>query len=342
MIINDDRAQAIARHYRDVLGREPDDGGLSYYHGCGMSTDAIRDVLAASEEGKRRRGEQAVAPVASPSRAGPKIAYCVMTLNRLAELREGIDRMRGHVDHIIVVDGGSQDDTIFWARSDPAIDLVLSPWRDNFPGQRNVYMRRARELGAEWVIVSDSDEHYCPDAARDMRSIVAAASASGHGGVEFRSVDMDYRGDTLVSRRESDFYKMLAIRLDAGLEYDERHNPHEALNRGVRAMRADNRYYYEHKKRIGVVAHRGARNFFVGGGGLNERPPKWHEFKAIVRETMGDIQWPAFDRVLVRGEVPDRVLDWMRAHKNDNERGGDSEVRELHELFFSLYHPERR
>ena len=45
------------------------------------------------------------------------IVYCMMAQNRLLEVKHCIDLVEPYVDKIVIVDGGSTDDSIFYLRS---------------------------------------------------------------------------------------------------------------------------------------------------------------------------------------------------------------------------------
>lgn len=60
--------QIVAQIYRDVLGREPDIGGLRNWVGSGLSPDAIADAIRNSPEGlayQKRRNYMILAAVAA-------------------------------------------------------------------------------------------------------------------------------------------------------------------------------------------------------------------------------------------------------------------------------------
>lgn len=288
-----------------------------------------------------------------------KIAHAVMGQNRLHELKLVVARMRSHVDHLIYVDGGSIDDSILWARNE-GLDVVLSPWSDNFPAQRNKYVERARELGVEFLWVSDTDEVYCEELARSVRSLSEFAVQCDFTGYLIRSVDVTMLGEREHSRRdatgEAAWRKPLAFRITPGMRYqpagrgplEERAPVHEEIVFGEgETFKAfaplPDRFWYEHRKQLGALAVRGARNFYIGGGGDNERPQKWRDFRSIISRTWpGTLpSWHEFERAMIADRIGWQVEEWIDAHRHDDERGGDSEVRELYLYFFRILHPER-
>lgn len=277
----------------------------------------------------------------------PRIGWACITLNRLAELRVVIRRMAGNVDAMIVIDGGSVDDTVHYLRGRGDVDYRIIPWRDHFSNQRTHYIERARQLKLDWLFVSDTDEWYSQETARNLRVLASLWHDRGFGGLELRCEEVGLLGDREHVRKRADpehsFYKLLGFRVTTGLHYEG--NPHEGLVWGggeqLPVVRAPGRFYYEHVKPLGVIAARGARNFYIGGGGDNERVPKWEEFRREVSRAYGpNFDWPDFDRQLVRGEVASNVARWILDHRHDHERPGDSEVREMYLYYFRILHPE--
>lgn len=76
-----------------------------------------------------------------------RIHAALMTQNELTDLVPNLQALEPHVHTITVVDGGSTDGTIpylrNWAKqpSGAKIRLFIHPWKDNFPEQRNNYLK---------------------------------------------------------------------------------------------------------------------------------------------------------------------------------------------------------
>lgn len=314
-----------------------------------------------------------------------KIAWGCIAQNRLDELKVSLGRVLDKVDHCIVVDGGSIDGSLpyLWGlqrRRQKAgkddLHVLLRPWRDDFCWSRNQYLDEARRLGCDWVVVSDTDEWFSPETADNLRTVVGMYADMGFRCIAFRDEPVTLLGGEEVARNvvldeSKAFFKPLAAKLTPGLHYVG--NPHHGWvwpehegDRFKPIANAPVRFCYSHvKEKIGTVAHRGARNFYVAGGGDNERPQKWREFRALVNawfagkewwEHVGDhgreidpgcptclrlMPWHAFDHALQAGHDFSQMWGrWIVEHRHDDDRGGDSEVRELYLLAYRLYHPE--
>ena len=63
------------------------------------------------------------------------IIYCMMTQNRLWETKRCVENALPYVDHIVIVDGGSLDDSIPYFRNmsteEPKLHFYIHPWCDS-------------------------------------------------------------------------------------------------------------------------------------------------------------------------------------------------------------------
>ncbi|HEX5131264.1 MAG TPA: glycosyltransferase family 2 protein [Candidatus Krumholzibacteria bacterium] len=84
-------------------------------------------------------------------------------------------------DEVVVVDGGSVDDTAALARAHGA-RVVVNRW-PGFAVQRRFALAQTQR---EWVLVCDADEEVTPDLARAVRSVVDAPAGSGPAGYRVR------------------------------------------------------------------------------------------------------------------------------------------------------------
>ena len=94
------------------------------------------------------------------------IAVVILTQNSVRTLRRTLDSVR-EFDEIIVMDGGSLDETEAIARSYDRVRFLFEPF-PGFAAQRNNALRHVRH---DWVLVVDSDEEVTPPlrARRNLR-----------------------------------------------------------------------------------------------------------------------------------------------------------------------------
>jgi glycosyltransferase involved in cell wall biosynthesis len=103
----------------------------------------------------------------------PRIAALIITQNRSQRLRVALAHVKRLASTVVVVDGGSEDDTEAVAHEANAV-VVHRPFDDNFSAQRNAGLRHVAK-DADWVLRIDDDEAFSPGFVEDLRPIMAAA-----------------------------------------------------------------------------------------------------------------------------------------------------------------------
>ena len=114
----------------------------------------------------------------SPPR--PRLSVIVITRNeaqRLPRCLASVD----WADEIIVVDSGSEDDTVALARAGGARVIETADW----PGFGPQKSRALAAATGDWVLSLDADEWLSPELAQEIRQVLAAAplDADGTGAV---------------------------------------------------------------------------------------------------------------------------------------------------------------
>lgn len=273
-----------------------------------------------------------------------KIIYCMMTQNRLLETKHCLDLVGPYVDEMVVVDGGSVDDSVFYLRNRKDVHMFLHPWKDNFSEQRTNYLMRAREVAGNdnfWCLISDPDEWFEEKTLKELRRIATFCEQGGANMAQFQCRSVSLKGEERVWENLDNYWKGLFFKYEPGIKYVG--NPHETLAppSGLRAIRTP--FLYEHVKQENIIWHRGMRNSYCGGGGpnLGSRNPFWVELKAIVKEVYGrDLSWHEYDRELLSGNIDERIKRWMYKMKDETGWDGASEMREHYKTYFRIYHPE--
>lgn len=280
-----------------------------------------------------------------------KIIFCQMTMNRLPETRACVEKYLNYVDKVIIVDGGSIDDTIFyfrnWAQEESKITFQVIPWKDKFYEQRTNYLRLADKFAerGDYLLVSDPDELLEDKTLENLRKVASYLERNNKNVGCFRSHDISLKGPKVVHENIADYWKHLFYKWEPGMYYVG--NPHEAMimPSGFNAVNFD--LTYTHTKQENVTWHRGARNFFVWGVGRDHRaePDKhkmsvWLSMKEVCSAAGAPENWHSFDAYFLRGNVDQRLKNWMISHRSVEGFEFASEAREMYKLYFRIYHPE--
>ena len=97
----------------------------------------------------------------------PLISVCMIVRNEAENLPECLQLAQGFADEIIVVDTGSEDDTVAVAEKYGA-RVFHFPWRDDFSAARNESLRAAR---GKWIIWLDADDRIYPSQHAKIRRL---------------------------------------------------------------------------------------------------------------------------------------------------------------------------
>jgi len=276
------------------------------------------------------------------------IVYCMMAQNTLLEVKQCIDLVSPFVDKIVLIDGGSTDDSIFWFRNleedNPNFHFFIHPWQDNFSGQRNNYLKRAREIVSTddfFCLISDPDEFFEVHTLANLYNVQEECLKNGYNMASFRCRSVTLKYDRRVWESLDNYFKGLFLKWHKDLKYTG--NPHEGIDMpgGQRILRTE--FVYEHSKQQNVIWKRGARNQFIGGGGpnLNKSNKLWVELKGLVKEIYGkDLLWEEYHKEMLKGNLDQRLKDWMIKVRLETGWDGSSEHRECYKYYFRILHPE--
>lgn len=275
-----------------------------------------------------------------------QIIYCMMAQNNMMEVKACVERALPHVDHIVIVDGGSVDDSIFyfrnWSKKEPKLHFYIHPWTDNFSGQRTNYLRHADEFAqpGDWILVSDPDELFEEATFKNLRGIAQAVVSKGNynaAGFQCRAISL--QGPERVWENLDNYWKHLFYKWEPNMRYVG--NPHETLviSGGLRIVNTP--FIYEHIKQDNVIWKRGMRNLFVGGGGpnLGTKNSRWQDLRDICK-SLGIDTWHQFNSYLLKGNIAQSLKDWMIKYHDIDGFDGASEHREVYKTYFRIYHPE--
>lgn len=98
----------------------------------------------------------------------PTLSVCVVTQNRAKLLAGALGSVRGLATELVVVDGGSTDETVAIARAEPNVRVLERPF-DDAAHQKNFAIEHAR---GDWILVVDDDERIGPRMRRRIPKLV--------------------------------------------------------------------------------------------------------------------------------------------------------------------------
>jgi len=104
----------------------------------------------------------------------PRISAIIITRNEAANIADCLDSV-AFCDERIVVDSGSEDDTVRIAEKMGA-RVAHRAW-DGFGVQKNFALSLA---GGEWVLSIDADERVSPELASELRAATETATVDGY------------------------------------------------------------------------------------------------------------------------------------------------------------------
>lgn len=103
----------------------------------------------------------------------PQLSLSMIVRDEAARLRDCLESVHGFVDELVVVDTGSQDDTIAVASACGARVHQLA-WPGDFAPARNMALEL---VSGDWVLVLDADERLRPEAIEPLRRLMQQPDA---------------------------------------------------------------------------------------------------------------------------------------------------------------------
>lgn len=95
------------------------------------------------------------------------ISACIIAKNEEDSIKRCLDSLKDAVDEIILVDTGSEDNTIEIAKSYGA-KIYHHPWNQDFSEVRNVSLEKANE---KWLLIIDCDEELVKDSIPVLKEL---------------------------------------------------------------------------------------------------------------------------------------------------------------------------
>ncbi len=178
------RGQCCGRDFREIALDEPSRNKSLFAPAPSHASDAheargLQERWALVNELKDPGAPEAnpvpEAPWVSEDRE-PFISLCMIARNEEKDLPRCLERVKDHVDEIVLVDTGSTDRTVEIAK-DYGARILHRAWDDDFSAPRNLALAEAK---GDWILVLDADEVVAEASLPLIRDLCKLECASGY------------------------------------------------------------------------------------------------------------------------------------------------------------------
>ena len=104
-----------------------------------------------------------------------RITACYIVRDDAVHLKKSIESLRSQVDELIVLDTGSQDDTVHAAEAYGAA-VYHWAWQDDFAAARNAALAH---VTGDWIVFIDADEYFSLETRDHLRAVIEEADHTG-------------------------------------------------------------------------------------------------------------------------------------------------------------------
>ena len=99
---------------------------------------------------------------------GMKISACVIVKNEANNIAQWLENMQAIADDIVVVDTGSEDNTVEIVRS-YGVEPYYFKWCSDFAAAKNYALEQAK---GDWILFLDADEYFTPASIQKFREVL--------------------------------------------------------------------------------------------------------------------------------------------------------------------------
>ena len=135
----------------------------------------LGDVTAAEHWQNKAERYAKGGTVLEVAMGNPKITACYIVRDDAVHLKKSIESLRSQVDELIVLDTGSQDDTVHAAEAYGAA-VYHWAWQDDFAAARNAALAH---VTGDWIIFIDADEYFSLETRDHLRAVIEEADHTG-------------------------------------------------------------------------------------------------------------------------------------------------------------------
>ena len=135
----------------------------------------LGDVTAAEHWQNKAERYAKGGTVLEGAMGNPKITACYIVRDDAVHLKKSIESLRSQVDELIVLDTGSQDDTVHAAEAYGAV-VYHWAWQDDFAAARNAALAH---VTGDWIVFIDADEYFSLETRDHLRAVIEEADHTG-------------------------------------------------------------------------------------------------------------------------------------------------------------------
>ena len=135
----------------------------------------LGDVTAAEHWQNKAERYAKGGTVLEGAMGNPKITACYIVRDDAVHLKKSIESLRSQVDELIVLDTGSQDDTVHAAEAYGAA-VYHWAWQDDFAAARNAALAH---VTGDWIVFIDADEYFSLETRDHLRAVIEEADHTG-------------------------------------------------------------------------------------------------------------------------------------------------------------------
>mgnify|MGYP003394185384 FL=1 len=274
-------------------------------------------------------------------------------------------RVRPYVNEIIIVHNQPVLTQVKAEFDDMSATLHQVDWKEDFSFKRTQYIRKSGEIIKEhpekgytkdntWMLVSDTDEFPSIPLLSNLQNLIAKAEINKSSICTINAHDYMIKGEgtpnpftfiprpledinenEIISHSISNYHKELLVKYQDRLEYTGKVH-HTLRGSGLRMMQASKDYWYDHIKTDADLHSHGCRNWFIGGGGVQEFGPKWKILRSITDKYDLD-SWEKMEKAMKIGNISSDILQFFVDHRDDNDTSSDSELRSFYS-YYKIFH----
>jgi hypothetical protein len=274
-----------------------------------------------------------------------KIAYCQLTYKLdVEEAIENVKLVYPYVNKCIVVfDQTLNAEQINELRKYAILRSIVWDKSESVVQARNDYLNLARDLGYDWIVASDPDEHYDIHFLQELKTLVEKADNEGYNCLRINVKDY-FTDDEHPHLIDCNFWKVLLIKCESNIYIDGAgitKNRHEITRGNIKMGTLPTEYFYVHKRSHSVVLERAFRNIYVAGGGdgFGRTNPLYVELKNIT-DSLNINLWYEIRDYMIKGNIDDRLKKFIIDHRSDYDEKWKEEFRDTFRWYFEFLHPE--